>query len=169
MAASSFVSLRQNSITNTKYFHMKVICLGYTWINIHVQAISYIIARWPFFNICVTNLRWNRGEMSRFRCTFLFAGLVKNAARAWRPRLQPVSVSCHPTFLGGGEGTWGHLGIFSAKGFCLCGRRTLQSLISPQQLNTQSSIKQGLERQEPTSQSLDSITIRFTIADCAPQ
>ena len=54
---------------------------------------------------------------------FMFWGMMKNAAGAWRPRLEPVSVSCQVTFLG--RGVWGTLAfsllrdfVYMAEGLC---------------------------------------------------
>lgn len=84
-------------------------------------------------------------------CTTL-CGTGEECSEARRPRLESVSVSCQDKFLGGGSGGDGggggldEPGIFSAQRFCLYGQRTLQSLISPQQINTQAFIVKGPEQ-----------------------
>ena len=82
--------------------------------------------------------------MSTFPHHFMFCEVVKNAARPGGQGLNLCLFLVKSDFLVGG----GYPGIFSAEGFCLYGRKTLLSLISPQQLNTQASITKGPERQD---------------------
>lgn len=69
--------------------------------------------------------------------------MVKNAARPGGQGLNLCLFLVKSDFLVGGSGVPWH---FLFWGFCLYGRRTLLSLISPQQLNTQASITKALER-----------------------
>lgn len=92
-------------------------------------------------------------------CAPLYAGLVKNAARPEGQDLNPCLFLVRTNFLEegdvvvvvvmvvvGGGGGLDKPGIFSAQRFCLYGQRTLQSLISPQQINTQAFVMNGPEQ-----------------------
>lgn len=53
----------------------------------------------------------------------MFCGLGEECSEAWRPRLEPVSVSCQVRFLG--RGVWGTLAfsllrdfVYMAEGLC---------------------------------------------------
>lgn len=122
--AESEYNLPGNMLSYTKlhfftaeYFHMEVICQRYSWINVHIYAISYLM-RGDLFFICVTNLWWNTGKMSTFPHHFVFGGMVKNAARPGGQGLNLCLFLVKSDFLVGGSGVpwhflcWGFLFIW---------------------------------------------------------
>lgn len=127
---------------------MRVICPRHTWVNIHIHAISHIM-RLDLFLFVWLICGEIQEKCQRFRTTLCLVDWWRMQrgleAKAW-------TCVCFLSSQISWSGGVGYLGIFSAKGFCLYGRRTLLSLISPQQLNTKSSITRGPERQELCSQ-----------------
>lgn len=106
-------------LMQNKYFHMKVICQRCSWINIHINAISYYIRGDLFFLICVTNLWWKEmGKMSTSPHGFMFWGMVKNAAGPGGQGLNLCLFLVKSHFLVGGSGVpwhflcWGILFIW---------------------------------------------------------
>lgn len=69
----------------------------------HAHLCNFLFnVRWPFFFICVTNLRCNTGKMSTFPHHFVFCELVKNAVRPWGQGLNPCLFLVKSDFSVGG-------------------------------------------------------------------